>query len=79
MKRLLPNDVLAIGQAVGIPGYSGKVAKVEDKRDQHGGPIVLHTLTLTHKVKTGLFKCKLVPLEKPITRAANYSFITVLD
>jgi hypothetical protein len=80
MKRITPYDVLAVGKAVGIPGYLGSVVKAEDKRDQHGNPIVVHTLKLTHKIKPGLgFRMKHIPLDKPITRTANYSFITVED
>jgi hypothetical protein len=79
MKRLTPHDQLASGQSVSIPGYIGVVLKADCKRDQHGGPIIVHTLKLTHKTILGIAgHVKRELLFKPITKQCNYSFINVL-
>ena len=79
MKRIGPCDQLEIGQAVAIPRYKGIVCERMETSDQHGNPIIVHTLKLTHKVKFGIGgRCRFEPMEKPIVKPCNYSFIQVL-
>ena len=74
--RIGPHDKLAPGTKVRVNLSSGVVVETRDARDQHGGPIVVHKVRVTHR-RISLFgsRYKWVELDSPIERDVNYSFI----
>jgi hypothetical protein len=72
-------DILANGVAVAVGNLKGVVIGCEQKRDQFGGPIMVHTLRLTHR-KRNTFGAlnRWEALKRPIVKTPNYSFIVVL-
>lgn len=75
--RIGPNDILRPGTAVSIGSRSGTVLSSETVRDQHGGPIELHKIQLTHRTVHCVGHSRRVPLEKPVIIQPNYSSIYV--
>jgi len=77
--NIQPQDLLEVGTAVRVQGMNGKVTKAEMTRDQFGGPIAVHTCKFTERFKSrqgdrAIYK----PIDPPITRKVNYSFISVI-
>ena len=58
----------------------GKIVEAETLKDQFGGPIVVHTVKLTHKIKYTrvLDRYTFIPLNKIKETQPNYSFIYVV-
>lgn len=70
-----PNERLPVGTVVRVKGKQGKVTECKDDKDQHGGPIVVHKVKLTHAITYGNGKYYERELSHPQERYVNYSFI----
>lgn len=76
--RIHPNDVLAAGTEVRVNSMKGTIVKHEEKRDQFGGPIIVHTVRFTqrlHRLIANHWTYR--PMARPITQTVNYAFIDV--
>ncbi len=71
--KISSNDILEAGQFVKVSGMRGVVIKCDVERDQFGLPISVHTVRLMERFHSRQAGYK--PLEKPITKKVNYSFI----
>ncbi len=75
--RIGPHETIPDGTPVRVGSRRGKVIKSEQVRDQHGGPIMLHTIEFTERVKWHAGRTFWVPMT-PKTEQPNYSAIYVL-
>jgi len=72
-------DSLELFTGVQVKGRRGVVVKVEEKKDQHGGPIMVRTIRFTHKSKIVWGgKSEWIILAKQKEEEVNYSFIQIL-
>lgn len=78
MRTLLPMDRLEPGTQVLFRSFRGVVLEANQKRDQHGGPIMIHTIRLEQRRERQGNKTIWRKLEAYKTIAPNYSFVTVL-
>ena len=72
-------DVLEEGTPVRVKNMRGTIVSAAERRDQFGGPIVVHTVRLVEKTSRRVGNREVwKALSKPIVKTCNYSFIQLL-
>lgn len=76
--KITPYDILEIGTSVSVNGAIGKVIKAEEKRDQFGAPIMVHTIKFEKKYShKGPHGAVYKPYTK--TKTVNYASINTIE